>query len=248
LFTEEIIVKRLFVVILVLSAVQVRADDLMKDFDSLGGNKVLLDEAKSLSPDKRVKIVQKRIVNRFKRFEFLPEYEHVTSGENSYLDTNSLAMSTQFHLNPHISFGLKYVYNMNKLTNEGKTLITTAQRRADLSGRVHDELKDPFIPQLNWPKEEKLAFVNFYPIYGKMNVFDMGVVQFDVYGLLSGGKIKLRYNSSNLYQAGLGIGLWWSQHLTIRLEVKYQTYKANYYDQTRKVENSAVSLGVGFLL
>ncbi|MEM7646476.1 MAG: hypothetical protein AAF203_06180 [Pseudomonadota bacterium] len=55
--------------------------DIMKDFDSLGGNDVLINRAKVLQPDKNVKVVQNRTVDRRWRNEFSAGYSNVMGGE-----------------------------------------------------------------------------------------------------------------------------------------------------------------------
>ena len=59
-----------------------RAADLMKDFDSIGGNDALLDRAKALNPEERVRVVQDRIVTRRNRVEIAPEYSNVVAGDS----------------------------------------------------------------------------------------------------------------------------------------------------------------------
>ncbi|MEI7973586.1 MAG: hypothetical protein WCH11_04380, partial [Bdellovibrio sp.] len=51
--------------------------DLLQDFDSLGGNKVLLEKAQALNPEQNVYVVQDRIVSRKNRFEIAPEFHSV---------------------------------------------------------------------------------------------------------------------------------------------------------------------------
>jgi len=224
--------------------------DLMDDFDSLGGNKALLEKAEALRPETKIMIVQKRVVNRHSRHEFFPEFEHTTSGGNPYFSSNALAVGYQFHVNPHWSLGVKYFYSFNKLTDEGNALINRAKLEADANqdkGEIDGD-DQPFIPELNWPEQSYMAVINWYPIYGKMNLLDQGIVHFDIYTLLGGGQVTLRSNKSDIYQLGLGIGLWWSQYLTSRFEIKYQTYDAQYYDKSRKVENTTVSFAMGYML
>ena len=161
--------------------------DLMEDFDSLGGNKDLLETAKALKPESKIQIVQDRVVNRFKRHEFSSEFNHVAGGGNPYFDTNSGGVSCNFHFNPHWSLGAKYYYYFNQLTTEGADKISKGLSRN--RNRAPDEVGEAFIPDLNWPKQMYMANLNWYPIYGKMNVFDRGIVHFDVYTILGVGEV-----------------------------------------------------------
>ncbi len=214
----------------------VKAEDLMKDFDSLGGNDVLVERAKALNPDTKVSVVQDRIVSRRWRHELAPEFSSVAGGD-AYMATQNLAMNYNLHISPHWSLGLKYQWSFNSLRPEGQHLID-------------DELQPGGrrLPEIDAPYRSYLAQINFYPIYGKMNFMDLGVVHFDLYALAGSGKVQLQSGMSNLLTAGGGVGLWWSQHLTTRAEVRYETYTAKRFEESTKMNLTLGSVQVGYML
>lgn len=217
-------------------------DELMKDFDSLGGNDVLLEKAQSLTPSTKIGIVQKRVVNRLKRFELSFEGGTISSND-SYVVSRKVGLSTQFHINPHWSVGAKYNYFFNNLTPEGKKIYDEAERDVQ-SGNSEGAI----VPAVNWQKSSISAVINWYPIYGKLNIFDKGIVQFDMYGILGAGKTQLRYNSAQSYQAGIGFGFWLSQHLTSRIELTKETFSASALDGSKQnFSSDETSLSVGYL-
>ncbi len=225
---------------LVLLSLHAKAD-LMKDFDSLGGNDVLLEKAKKLNPDTTINVVQDRIVARRNRFELAPEFSSVLGGD-AYTRTNNLGLNVHFHITPHWSVGAKYNYSFNELRPEGQNLIDEAVKRRDV---VVDR---PGYPDIDYAKDEFLGLVNWYPIYGKMNLYDLGVLHFDVYALGGYGKINLRSGPTNTWTTGGGMGLWFSQHLTSRLEMRYQSYTGQRYDGAVQMNTTIASVQVGYLL
>lgn len=209
---------------------------LLKDFDTLGGNDVLLDKARALNPDSSISIVQDRVVSRRKRLELSPEVATVLGGD-AYNSTTMFAMNAHYHLTPRWSVGAKYAYNTNRLRDEGRYLINDTA----VSGAGQ-------IPDIDYPKSEISALVNWYPIYGKMNLYDLGVAHFDVYALGGVGQITLNSGGTMTYTAGGGIGLWWSQHLTTRAELRYQTYEAQRYDGSTRMNLTVAGIQIGYLL
>ncbi len=224
-----------FLAFALLFSVQVRAD-LLKDFDSLGGNDVLLERAKELNPEQKIYVVQDRIVDRFRRFEFAPEYASVLGGD-SFMESRQYGVNIHFHFNPRWSLGAKYSYMNNSLSRDGENLI----QDTSIIGKYK-------IPDIDFPKNQKLAFVNYYPIYGKMNLFNAGVSHFDVYGQLGYGQIELKSGTTPTWTAGAGVGFWISQHVTTRLEFRYQNYKAQRYDGPTSMDLTLIGIQVGYLL
>ncbi len=209
--------------------------DIMDGFDSLGGNDALLEKAASVNPELKIKIVQKRIVDRNYKSEFYPEYGTVFGGD-AYLDTQFAGLNYQFHINPKWSVGLKYSYFFNELTDEGKELLRErGERQAE-------------VPELDWLKQSYVAQINWYPIYGKFNFFDKGIVHFDGYLILGAGQVSLRNGSSPTYTGGFGMGMWISQHITARAEFRYQAYEAKWYTGTQNIDLTTASLSLGYLL
>lgn len=218
-------------------AAPAQAKDLMEDFDSLGGNDALLEKARALNPEVSVRVVQDRVVNRRNRIELAPEFSGVIGGD-AYNSTQNIGANLHFHLNPRWSLGLKYNYAINHLRSEAKDLI----QEAETSGL-------PLIPDIDFPKQQAMAFANWYPIFGKMNLYDLGVAHFDLYVLAGAGQIELRSGRVPTYSAGGGVGFWVSQYLSARMELRYQTYQAKQRSGAEVGMNTTVmGLQVGYLL
>lgn len=210
--------------------------DVMEDFDGLGDNKELFDKAKALHPEMEVTVVQKRIVDRRNRVEVSPEIASYMGGD-TYVDTYGYGLNAHYHITPRWSIGAKYTYFTNELNKEGINLINDV----DANGQG-------IIPDIDYARQNIIGMVNFYPIYGKMNLFGLGITHFDVYGTLGAGTIDLRSGNSTLLTAGAGVGFWWSQHFTSRFEVRYQTYEARRYSGEADIENTVIGLQMGYLL
>lgn len=204
---------------------------ILKDFDSLGGNKELLQQVGPGQAQLKTRVVQERVVDRRNRLEIAPEYGAVLGGD-SYNRTTNYGINVHYHITPHWSVGAKYAYSANTLRSEGQNLI-------DNSG---------LIPDIDAPKNEALALINFYPIYGKMNLYDLGVVHFDVYALAGYGRISLNSGNQDTWAAGGGIGFWFSQHLTTRLELYYQTYEAQRKVGPESLDLTVASVQIGYML
>ncbi len=217
--------------------------DVDQDFEGLGGNRILLEKAKELNPEKEVQIVQERVVPRRHRFEISPEVVG-TFGGDTYSRTSAIGMNVQYHFNPHWSVGVRYQYDFNKLTPEGNA----AYNRAKEDFQKHpDDPRSP-IPTLDYPKNETFATLYWYPIYGKMNLLDKGIAHFDVYGLAGYGRVTLSSGSVPSYTGGLGMGFWWTQHFSSRVEMRYQNYTAKYFNTPTKLDLAVASIQMGWLL
>lgn len=210
--------------------------DLMKDFDSLGGNDALLDQARALNPDASIRIVQDRIVNRRKRVELAPEYATVLGGD-PYNKTQNIGINAHYHINPHWSLGLKWDTSFNQLRPEGEALI----HDPDIAAHA-------LIADIDYPKQEAMALVNWYPIYGKMNLFDLGVTHFDIYALAGAGTIELKSGFTSTWTAGGGVGFWISQHLSARTELRYQRYAVKHFNGEDTVQATVLGVQIGYLL
>lgn len=205
--------------------------EILKDFDSLGGNKVLLEKAKVLEPDKKIFVVQNRIVDRNTRFELAPKYFSVFGGD-SFLDTQAIGLESHFHINPKFSLGAGYFQAYNQLTAEGKSLVDN----------------DGLIPDTDFLKSGLTGTLNWYPIYGKFNLLDLAIVHFDLYLLGGYGQVELSSGSTNAYTYGGGIGFWISQHLTSRVEVRQFLFEAQRQNGPVDMELTLGSLSLGYLL
>ncbi|MCB0421475.1 MAG: outer membrane beta-barrel domain-containing protein [Bdellovibrionales bacterium] len=212
---------------------------LLKDFDTLGGNDILYQKAKALEPDKNIEIVQNRVVSRSLRHELLGEFASVLDGD-SYVKARSAGVNYQFHLNPRWSFGLKYEYGFNELTEAAERSIQMA---------IDTDNREGGVPDMDWLKEKSMATVSYYPIYGKVNFFNQGILHFDIYGMVGAGQAKLRRSESGIYMGGLGMGMWLSQHLSARVEFRYETYEVSRLNgDSFQKEIGVGSLQLGYML
>lgn len=218
------------------------AEGIIEDFDSLGGNKALLEKMKSHSK-KRIELVQKRAIDRTHRLEFSPEYKYISKG-NTYLDSFSAGLSLRYHINPYWSLGAKYNYFYNKLTLEAEKLIQEAIRAKDIDADAEVAL----IPELNWLKTSTLGTLSYYLVYGKINWFNKKIVHFDVYATLGAGRVDLRKGTSGTYLGGIGFGFWPSQYFSARLEYNYQIYNAEYLSGTKQLGMNTLSFSLGYLI
>lgn len=216
--------------------------DLLEDIDSLGGNDVLLERAQKLNPEKSVHIIQNRIVNRVTRSEVSFEFSGVAGGD-AYVSTKNLGLSYTFHINPRWSLGLKGQYAFNKLRPEGKAAVDYAKRVVDETNQSLE-----LIPDIDYPKLAGYAVVNWYPIYGKMNLHDLGIIHYDIYLLLGGGQMSLKNGSTLGIIGGMGFGFWISQHLSSRLELRYETYEANPVSEPKRMNLTTIGFSMGYLL
>ncbi len=235
--------KSLFISLVILASALSANADVEKDFDGLGGNKILLDKAKAINPGTEISVVQDRTVSRRNRWELAPEYSGSFGGD-AYVKTINAGLNVHYHLNPHWSFGVKYNHSFNKLTSEGEAVI----------GRALEDYKNNSanptanVPEINYQKEEKMVFTNWYPVYGKMNLLDLGVAQFDAYGLAGLGSVTLRTGDVSSYSLGGGLGIWWSKKFSTRAEMRYQTYKAPFFDGDKSMDLALASVQMGWML
>jgi outer membrane beta-barrel protein len=225
------------------SAEKAADSSIEQDFQGLGGNKVLLEKAKALSPDQEISIVQDRIVPRRKRWEISPEFAG-TFGGDTYSRAQSLGLNIHYHINPSWSLGVKYTYDTNKLTNEGDAMVNKAV--ADAANNPRNPTAP--VPTLDYPKTETFALVNWYPIYGKMNLLGKGIAHFDIYAVAGLGQVTLNSGPTQSYTGGAGVGFWWTRHFSSRLEMRYQNYKAQYFDHETNLDLGVASVQMGWLL
>lgn len=215
--------------------------DVEKDLDTLGGNEALMEKAQAIDPENRSRIVQKRTVDRNMRLELGVSYGGVANGD-SYLKTQSLGAAADFHFTPRWSLGVRYNDYGNDLTAEGKRVMGDARAKYAAGGSTY------VIPDIDYPLQSAVAMVSFYPIYGKTNLFDRSIAQFDIYMTGGGGQIQLSSGWTSLLTAGAGVGVWMGQHLTLRTELRYQTYRDQLITGARTINGIIGTAGVGFLL
>lgn len=234
--------KILAIVVTLLVVNPVGALEVLKDFDSLGGNEELLKKVMSDS-SKKIELVQNRIVNRVNRWEISPEFKHVANG-NTYLNSSSVGLSVRYHFNPYWTVGLKYNHFTNKLTPEGKSVMDDAVAAYESNSNASIAI----IPELNWLKSSAIGLVSYYPIYGKANLFNKGIIHFDMYGTLGAGKMQLRNGGTTTFLGGVGFGFWISRYLTSRIEYNYQVYTAKFQSGKKRLGMNSVAFSVGLLL
>ena len=215
-------------------------DSLLNDMNSLGGNKKLIKMAKDIDPNNKVRIVQNRLVDRNLRLELGVNYGSFFGGD-PYLNTDQIGGSLDFHINPMFSVGLRYYNHSSELSKEGQRRIDAAQ-----SARAMGENQES--PKSDIPYESYMGVINIYPTYGKLNLLDLSVVHFDFYILGGAGQMRLESGYTNTYTAGAGVGFWFTQHLSSRIEARYQTYEDRALGSPRTLDMTVIGASIGVLL
>lgn len=211
-----------------------------EDLEGLGGNEELMKMAQSLRSETRTRIVQDRIVNRRNKVEFGLSYGGVLGGD-SYMQTQSVGLAADYHITPRWSVGVHYFDFTNSLTPEGQRVFDQARQAYAAGARA-------YAVDVDYPLNATMAMVNWYPIYGKTSFLDMGITQFDLYLLGGAGQMNLSSGGTPVYAAGLGIGAWLSQHISLRAEAKYQTYHDQIVTGSRTLNTVAATIGLGWIL
>lgn len=210
--------------------------EILKDFDSLGGNSDLYEKAKALSPELRTQVIQKRVVDRRLRLEISPTVSSYWGG-NPFISSQSGGMEFSFHINPRWSLDFAYSFAFqNNLTSEGQFLVDKAEQNNSSD-----------VPAIDAPSASMMGFATYYPFYGKLNMFN-NVVHFDIFTSLGAGSTELASGNQATVGANLGMGIWWSQHLTTRLGYRYQNYEAQPKTGPEYMHISSTYLSVGYLL
>lgn len=211
------------------------------DWDSLGSSEALIEKAKAIDPDNRIRVVQRRAVDRNLRFE-INGHGGLINGGDSYVKTTTAGAQVEFHINPRWSLGVRYDKYFSNLTAEGDRVFNESAKQIALGNPTT-------IPDINYPMSSQLATLSWYPIYGKLNLFDAAITQFDFYLLAGAGVMQLDSgHKTGLVSAGGGVGLWLSQYLSARLELRYQGYNDPIYSQDPKMNTMAMHFSVGLLL
>lgn len=222
-------------------AAPVKNIDFAKDVDGLGGNDELMDMAEKLHPETKSRIVQERIVDRHNRLEVGVTYGGILGG-TTYLQTQNLGASLEFHFTPRFSIGARYYNYSNSLSPEGSRAFANYREASAIPGVYASA------PDIDSPRNSKLAVMSWYPIYGKINFFDAAIAQFDIYLIGGGGQIELESGNATLLTAGTGFGLWMTKHLTARAEIRYQNYTDQIHTGPRNISAMAATLGLGWML
>ncbi len=219
--------------------------DWTQDMNNLGGNDQIIQRAQALHSAQRVRVVQNRTVDRRMRLELGGQFGGAAGGD-SYLSIRDTGAFAEFHISPRWSVGARYIQHATKLTAEGDT--TYARARSDYeSGRSFQ------VPLVDQPKSTILGTISFYPLYGKLNLFDKGVTQFDVYLTAGAGQVSLGQSGeqASALTAGGGIGFWLSQYISTRFELRWQTYSdktAINGLESRRLDLAIATASLGILL
>ncbi len=231
-----------YILIALLFFGSVASADIMEDFDSLGGNDVLLDKAKALNPDAEIRVVQDRIVPRRWRHEFNLGYSNFIGGD-SLLNTQSVNFDYHIHITPRWSIGAKYFKTYNGLSSEGEALVGNG-------GQLKDRIKDDetIIPELDQPSQGYMGVLSWYPMYGKINMANLGILHFDAYFSLGYGMMDLESGQSDSYSIGGGLGFWISQHLTSRIEIRQQFYDTVRFTGKQNMNMTIATFSMGYML
>ncbi len=212
-----------------------------KNLNSLGANDAILKRIRAYKSRHKIKVVQKRAVDRNFRFELGPSY-NVISGGDPYTDSAAAGAQLEFHINPRWSLGVRYYDYKNTLNAEGKNIFD----RASQVNTNSQEGLFGYVPEMDLMKSSTMATVSWYPVYGKLNFFDWKVAQFDLYALLGSGQMQLESGPTSTYMLGAGLGLWYTQHVSSRLEVRYQTYtdKVSYGERDQDLLSVSFMIGI----
>lgn len=219
--------------------VSAQASSASKDLKGLGGNRDLILKARALDPNNKVKVVQNRLVERTNRVEVGLLLGGVAGGD-SYLTTTNRGLRLDYHFTPRWSLGVSYYQSQNDLTNEGRRAMSAA-------AEARQSNQNFLRPDIDFVRDTTLAVLNWYPIYGKLNLFNWAIAHFDIYALIGGGQVRLSNSQTETYTAGAGVGLWITKHLSARLEGRYQTYRDQIVSGERTLDLTVFTAGVGVL-
>lgn len=211
------------------------------DLDSLADNDGLVEKSRLIAPAKKIESVQGRNVDLNSRLELGLSYGPTFGGE-AYLATQNFGASLDYHIVPRLSVGARYYHAFNQLTSVGTDAFNTAQY-ASAGGSTNYK-----IPAIDYPMDTYMGVANWSLTYGKINFFDARIVQFDVYLLGGAGEIIMSSGPTPTYTGGAGMAFWWTQHLSLRVEGRYQTYSETTYAGTQRLDLGAMTFGIGMLL
>ncbi len=207
------------------------------ELDSLGANRKLLKKARAVHSKKRIRIVQKRAVDRNLRLEAHTGLGYLAGGD-PYVDSSMLGVNLDFHINPRWSLGVRYSRYNNSLSSEGERVFKDVSK--------NNPLRDVY----DYSISSTMGTITWYPMYGKFNLFNVRVVQFDIYTLAGAGTVELASSGNQpIWTVGGGIGLWLSKHISTRFEIRYQSYQDTLSTNvTRDIDQTIFGLNIGFLL
>ena len=102
------------------------------------------------------------------RLELGLSYDAVTGGD-TYFQTNNVGYMLYFHITPRVSIGARYFDSYNKLTSEGERVFDDARER-QAAGDLNY-----LRPDVDYPVSTTMGTITLYPLYGKLNFFNLGV-------------------------------------------------------------------------
>jgi len=204
---------------------------LLKDFDSLGGNDVLFERAKKLQPNKKIGVVQNRIVDRTWRHEVALGYGNFVGGD-TFLNSQSVDVNYQLHINPYVSVGGSYSSFFNQFSREGRFLIDNKEG----------------IPDIDYLKDAYELTIQAYPFYGKLNLLNLAVLHFDLYAVGSYGIMNTDRGDSDMFSVGGGVGIWFSKYISSRFEVRERFFTVNRKQGGADLDMTVISFSLGFLI
>lgn len=216
--------------------------NLKNDFETLGDNQDVVERVKNLDTQQKVRIVQNRLVDRNNRIE-LSVNGSLLNGGDSYVKTKNAGASLDYHINPRWSVGVQYQKSYNDLTSEAKSIYDRVKTCQSEGPGCNERF-----PALDYPTQATLATINYYPIYGKLNLFDSSIAHFDVYTMLGYGSINLLSGTSSLMTVGLGTGIWLNSRFTARLEGRYLRYQDLLLTDKRQQSQFQALASLGMLI
>ncbi|MEK6772916.1 MAG: outer membrane beta-barrel domain-containing protein [Bdellovibrionota bacterium] len=222
--------------------VAAKSRNLKKDFDTLGDNQEVVERVRNLDTQQKVRIVQNRLVDRNNRVEVGMNYSYLGSGD-SYVKTQNGGAMLEYHINPHWSVGAQHQKSFNSLTSEATAVYDRVQSCQAAGPGCTEKF-----PALDYPVQSTIATISYYPIYGKLNLFDAAVAHFDLYTSLGYGQIQLLSGTTNLTTAALGVGTWLSSRVTTRLEVRYHRYQDLLLTDKRQQSQVLAQASLGILI
>jgi outer membrane beta-barrel protein len=199
-----------------------------------------VNKSRALDPDNKVRVVQKRKVDRNLRLELSGHYGLINGGD-SYITSNNAGAQLEFHVTPRWSLGVRYDKYYSRLTREGSAAFEEAEAARAIGNNYR-------VPDLDYPVDSNLVTLSWYPIYGKLNLFDAAVTHFDIYFLGGAGKMNLESGSTNLTTVGGGLGFWFTQYFATRFELRHQGYEDKVYSGPRKMDTFILNISAGLLL
>ncbi|MBC7740942.1 MAG: outer membrane beta-barrel domain-containing protein [Bdellovibrionaceae bacterium] len=240
-FISHSVLITLAATLLNISAAYGETKSLKSDFKTLGDNQEVIDRVQKLDSRQKVRVVQNRMMDRNNRVEVAMTFGAL-SGADAYVDTKNLGGMLQYHLTPRWSFGVGYEKAYNNLNSEGTRLYDKAAN-CQRTGTCNDEF-----PKIDSPIDTKLVSVSFYPIYGKLNMFDSGIAQFDIFTTLAYGQKTLKSGNSDVIAGSLGAGVWLNSFLTARIEGRYESYHDLLQTENRSQSGMSVIGSVGAMI